>query len=248
MENNLQKITPKQIVPTIQKLQNRLDNSSSNLISLTKDLSEHKDIISEVEKKAKDKWFSSSPSNSDLFELIKSDQVSNGKTTIAIANLFENVNENTSDLAKMVACLAQLSSMTYKDIKDSFDQISVNKTSLGNSNQQIEIGQSQLNQIISMHLDRAKKDYERDQLYNKTKDRIDLTLKSANSKTEELKKSLEKIHFLKELNEKLVIKSDKAKATNSKLRFFKILSVTSIIVSIVSILFILSMNLKLFTI
>jgi hypothetical protein len=205
MKNNLQQITPKQIVPTIQKLQNRLDNSSRNLLNLTNDLFEHKDTISEVERKANDQWFSSSPSRSDLFELIKSDQISNGNTTNTISGLFKNVNENTSDLAKMVACLAQLSSMTYKDIKESFDQISVNKTSLGNSNQQLEKGQSQLNQIISMHLDRAKKDYERDQLYNETKGEIDLILETANSKIEELEKSFEKIHFLKELNENLKI-------------------------------------------
>lgn len=246
MEYNLQSIKPKQILPTIQNLQDRLDYSKKNLDSLTNDLSDHKDIISDIENKTKEKWFSSSPSKSDLFELIKSDQKSNGKTAIAISKLFKSVNENTSDLAKMVACLAQLSSMTYNDIKESFEKIKDNKSSLSTSNNQIEKGNSQLNQIISMHLERAKKDYERDQLFTETQERIDLTLGGANDKIKELENSIQHASFLNELNEKLKIKSSKIEVDKSKISFYKALSVISILISLCSILFIISVNYKIF--
>lgn len=242
MQNTLPEITPLEIVPSIKMLQERLDVSSDNLNMLTKDLEKHEDLIGKTQKKIDSKWFSSSPSKDDLFKLIKSDQKSNSESTIAIAKLFTSVNENTNDLAQMVRGLARLSCMTYEDLNNSFNEIKENRTSLNSNVEKVEKGQSQLNQIIGLHVERAKKEYEKDQLFNDSLQKIDITLKetvaSVNNKIEELDASIQQVQFLKELNKKMVSDSNKNDKVQKDLKLIKILSISAFIFSVISVIYI----------
>ncbi len=242
MENTLQVIKPLEIIPNIHKLQDRLNDSSKNLVKLTNNLGEHKDLIREAQNKVDDKWFSNSPSKSELFELIKSDQKSNSETTIAIGKLFKNVNLNTDNLAKMVKGLAQLSCMTYEDLNKSINEINLNKTSIGSSLDKVKKGSDDLNDLISFNLQRAKKEHEKEQLLNEGLQKIetvlDETITSVNNKIGELDASIQQVQFLKELNSKMVSDSNKNDKVKKELKIIKVLSISAFIFSIISVAYI----------
>ncbi|WP_299391768.1 hypothetical protein [uncultured Gelidibacter sp.] len=242
MTNTQQEIIPSNLVPEVKRLQSRLNESGKNLERLTKNLEQHRDLIGETQKSVDDQWFSSSPSRNELWKLIKSDQESNSKTTKDIANLFKSVNQNTADLAQMVRGLAQLSCMTYEDLNKSFNEIKDNRKQTNVNGEILEKGQSQLNQLIKLHLDRAKNEREKEILFNQNMEKIDFALdvtnKSVNLKIEELNSAMEQIYFLKELNNKLVLESNRFDSVKKRLKLLTTLSVVAIMLSIASGIFI----------
>ncbi|RXJ51106.1 YhgE/Pip domain-containing protein [Gelidibacter gilvus] len=240
--NTLRTIPPSRIIQEIQGVQSRLDNSESKLTALLKNLKDHEDLIGKTQTSVDEQWFSSSPSRSELWELIKSDQKSNSETTSSISHLFKSVNANTADLAKMVRGLAQLSCMTYEDLNKSFTEIKENRSLVNEKGDQIERGQLQLNQLIKRYLDRAKNELERELLFNQNIEKIDFaldaTIKSVNCKLEELNASIQQVHFLKELNTKLVLESNRFDNAKKKLKLLTAVSIGAIIVSMTTAIYV----------
>ncbi len=242
MDYKIKKIEESDILPTLYKVNGRLKESHNNTIKLVNDLGGHSSEVAKVKKKYDEHWAFSTPSRSELFELIQSDQKSNSSSTRTISNLVKNINENIDDLSKMTGVLARLSCMTFEDLSKAYQEINNNKNFLDGNYDATRKTQSSLNRVIKSYIKKAEKDQHRDTLLDESQEKINQLLESSdisvNEKLAKLDTALNQVSDLKGLNQKM----------NSKLKYFRVLSVVSILVSLFSILFVVALSLKIFTV
>lgn len=174
MKYEIKKLEEADILPTLYKVNGRLNESHKNTVKLVNDLSGHSSELGKVKKKYDEHWAFSTPSRSELFTLIQSDQKSNSLSTRTISNLFININENIDDLSKMTGSLALLSCMSYKDLLKASQEIKKNKTIVDRSNDQTRKQQHSMDRLVKSHIDRAQKDKNRDALLSENRKNLKL--------------------------------------------------------------------------
>ncbi|OSY88536.1 hypothetical protein WH52_07250 [Tenacibaculum holothuriorum] len=141
------------IVNSLEKLDQRIEQSKSQAKNLFKDLDKSSTSIHKTEEKLFGGY-----KTKDLFNLIRDNHKTDVKTTRIVNNLIRNNNDNIKDISKMIGALAMLSGLSFEKLSENTTELEEISNQLKNGLDHSSDNSKNLKRVIISQIDRVKEE------------------------------------------------------------------------------------------